>query len=275
MASKGTKDGTANSLANGVVYKEIQLVKFDFSSGNYKGMVAGWCGRIENNSQTFSAAFKHARMIAGVQPAENLNQPAYLDPQVTAQANLESKDEDEDRVLEPQKDTTQSTSNGSSSDSDGRDSNNGGNNNSRDNNRGDNNSGDNNSGDNNNRDNNNSGDGDSSEHGHGNIDEDHTNEASIDEASSSGEDRDNNDDRNNKDNAHIGINYDSEYKDSIMDSASDLSSDLSNLTVWNIRYVTTIQFQSWNDIPYSLLVHCRFILLENALLDLFYKPIST
>ena len=265
MAMKGTKDGTVNSLANGVVYKEIWSVKFDFSSGNYKGMVAGWCGRIENNSQTFSAAFKHARMIAGVQPAENLNQPAYLDPQVTAQANLESKDEDEDRVLEPRKDTTQSTSNGSSSDSNGTDSNNGGDNNSRDNNNGDNNS----------RDNNNGGDSDSSKHGHGNIDEDHTNKASIDEASSSGKDRDDDDDGNNEENAHIGVKYDNKSKDSIMDSTSDLGSDLSNLTVWNIRYVTTIQFQSWNDISYSLPVHCRFILLENALLDLFYKPIST
>ena len=65
-------------------------------------------------------------MIAGVQPAENLNQPAYLDPQITAQADLESKDEDEDRVLEPQKDTTQSMSNGRSSDSNGGDGNNGG-----------------------------------------------------------------------------------------------------------------------------------------------------
>ena len=71
MASKGAKDGTANSLANGVVYKEIQSVKFDFSSGNYKGMVAEWHARIEKNSQTFPAAFKHACMIAGVQPAEN------------------------------------------------------------------------------------------------------------------------------------------------------------------------------------------------------------
>ena len=89
-------------------------------------MVAGWHARIEKNSQTFPAAFEHARMIAGVQPAENLNQPAYLDPQITAQADLESKDEDEDRVLEPQKDTTQSMSNGRSSDSNGGDGNNGG-----------------------------------------------------------------------------------------------------------------------------------------------------
>ena len=64
MALKGANDGTANSLANGVVYKEIQSVKFDFSSGNYKGVVTGWRARIERNSQTFPAAFKHAHMIA-------------------------------------------------------------------------------------------------------------------------------------------------------------------------------------------------------------------
>ena len=99
-------------------------------------MVTGWHAGIEKNSQTFPVVFEHAHMIAGVQPAENLNPPAYLDPQITAWANLESKDEDEDRVLEPRKDTTRSTSNGSSSDSNGTDSNNGGDNNSRDNNNG-------------------------------------------------------------------------------------------------------------------------------------------
>ena len=159
-----------------------------------------------------------------------------------------TEDEDEDRVLEPWKDTTHSTSNNGSSDSNGRDSNN---------------SGDDNSGDNNSRDNN-SRDDDSGEHGHGNIDEDYTNKSSIDEASSSGKDRDDDDDGNDEENAHIGVDYDNKSEDSIMDLASDFSSDLSNLTVWNIRYVTTIQFQSWNDIPYSLPVHFRFIIAQEC-----------
>jgi hypothetical protein len=156
MASKGAENGTAKSLADGAVYKEVRSVKFDFSSGNYKGIVAGWRAGIEKNSQTFSAVFERARMVAGVQPAENLNQPAYSDPAITARADLESEDEDEneDRALEPQKDPTQNTSNGGG---DGGDDNNSGGNG------------------------NNAGDGNSGEDGHGDIDEDHINEVNIDE----------------------------------------------------------------------------------------------
>ena len=78
----------------GSVYKEVRLVKFDFSSTNYKLKVTGWRLSIEKKADAlFPAVCDRARATAGVDAATA--QLEYQDPEVLARANLESESESE------------------------------------------------------------------------------------------------------------------------------------------------------------------------------------
>ena len=90
-ALKGAVDnGTADP-----VYKEIRPVKLDFSSTNFKSKVTGWRISIKNKADTlFPAVCDTARGIAGIAAAVDLTQLEHHDPQILAQANLASDDED-------------------------------------------------------------------------------------------------------------------------------------------------------------------------------------
>lgn len=86
----------------GSIYKEVRLVKFDFSSANYRVKVTGWRLSIEKKTDTlFPAICDRARITAGVTPAIDPTQIEYQDPEILARLNLESEseseDEDEDR----------------------------------------------------------------------------------------------------------------------------------------------------------------------------------
>ena len=98
-----------NSTADNVsVYKEIRPVKLDFSTTNFKAKVTRWLLSIEKKVDTlFPAVCDCACRISGITVASDVAQSENQDPQILAQANLAS--EDEDTAAEDEKDDTQAT----------------------------------------------------------------------------------------------------------------------------------------------------------------------
>ena len=93
-ALKGAADNTTDN--SGPIYKEIQPVKLDFSTTNFKAKVTGWHLSIENKTDTlFPTVCDTAHGIAGIAAATAYStQLEHQDPQILARTNLASDDED-------------------------------------------------------------------------------------------------------------------------------------------------------------------------------------
>jgi len=82
------------------IFKEIWLVKLDFSSTNYKAKVIRWHPPIKKKANTlFPVVCNCACMITSVAAATAMDstQSEYQDPEILAQANLESKSKSKDK----------------------------------------------------------------------------------------------------------------------------------------------------------------------------------
>ena len=104
-ALKGAADNTTDN--SGPIYKEIQPVKLNFSATNFKAKVTRWRLSIENKTNTlFPTVCDTAHGIAGIAAATaDSTQLEHQDPQILAQANLAS--DDEDSAEEHEEDNTQ------------------------------------------------------------------------------------------------------------------------------------------------------------------------